>query len=64
MTSGGQTLRPEEMLDHMKKLKLSLEEIEGQLQHVQIPHEALDPNQVQKFRATLEDTLSQLRKAY
>ena len=118
MTSGGQTLRPEEMLDRMKKLKLSLEEIERQLQHVQIPHEALedfktavdqtrmtvwgilstpdtnllklmahfrikhtiemckrimvdvagglalDPNQVQKFRATLEDTLSQLRKAY
>jgi hypothetical protein len=118
MTSGGQTLRPEERLDRMKKLKLSLEEIEKQLQYVQIPHEALEdfktavdqnqmtvwgilsppdtdllklmahfrikhtiemcnrimvdvasglvlePNQVQKFRATLEDTLSQLRKAY
>ena len=118
MTSGDETLRPQLMVDRMKKLKLSLEEIEKQLQHVQIPREALedfktavdqtrmtvwgilstpdtdllklmahfrikhtiemcnrivvdiasglalDPNQVQKFRGTLEDTLSQLRKAY
>lgn len=118
MASGDEAARPQLIVDRMRKLKLSLEEIERQLQDVQIPHEALedfktavdqtrmtvwgilsspdtdllklmahfrikhtiemcnrimadiasglalDPNQVQKFRGALEDTLGRLRKAY
>lgn len=42
MASGDETLQPQLMVDPMRKLKLSLEEIEKQLQQVEIPREALE----------------------